>query len=80
MAIYWIYDFEVDFWEVINGDFRLFIYLSYFEKYGCYKPIPYGEFEEENMITSESCVAVWSLSQREEQHADSIFDIGSSVE
>ena len=36
MAIYWIYDFGFDFWKVINGDFRLLIYLSYFEKYGCY--------------------------------------------
>ena len=25
MAIYWIYDFGVDFWVVINGDFRLYL-------------------------------------------------------
>ena len=34
--IIWIYDFGVDFREVINGDFGLYIYLFYFGKYGCY--------------------------------------------
>ena len=34
MVIYWIYGFGVDLWEVINEDFRLFIYLSYFENTG----------------------------------------------
>lgn len=36
MVIYWIYDFGVDLWKIINRDFRIIIYYFIFEEYGFY--------------------------------------------
>ena len=69
MTIYWICDFGVDFWEVINEDFILFIYLIYFEKYGCYTQTPqkvdtWKEYEDKTISEILGCTHVYFMNDQ----------------
>ena len=72
--IIWIYDFGVDFREVINGDFGLYIYLFYFGKYGWYSLFLFADDFWQRFMNTLGQI------QSNTQHLDTLGHIQSNTE